>query len=199
METWREELHEDLYLEHHGIKGQKWGIRRYQNEDGTLTEAGKKRYGKKIEKAYGENSFFTSAHRKVSENGIYAKETKAARDTEYIRRIKEKYPNYGEIQDAPTTISIQTNEYLLSELDKGRNINDIVKDKALKKLDKDYNQALKREADYHEGTFKIMQQVSKEFADRYRDALLKDIGIEPSLDARELIRKHAAKMTYNWD
>ena len=30
---------------HHGIKGQKWGIRRYQNEDGTLTEAGKKRYG----------------------------------------------------------------------------------------------------------------------------------------------------------
>ena len=26
------------------VKGQKWGIRRYQNEDGTLTEAGKKRY-----------------------------------------------------------------------------------------------------------------------------------------------------------
>lgn len=32
------------YLSHHGIKGQKWGIRRYQNEDGTLTAAGKKRY-----------------------------------------------------------------------------------------------------------------------------------------------------------
>ena len=31
-------------LYHHGIKGQKWGIRRYQNEDGSLTEAGKKRY-----------------------------------------------------------------------------------------------------------------------------------------------------------
>ena len=31
-------------LTHWGIKGQKWGIRRYQNEDGTLTQAGKERY-----------------------------------------------------------------------------------------------------------------------------------------------------------
>ena len=35
------------YLYHHGIKGQRWGIRRYQNADGTWTEAGKKRYGSK--------------------------------------------------------------------------------------------------------------------------------------------------------
>ena len=34
----------DFRLYHHGILGQKWGIRRFQNSDGSLTPAGKKRY-----------------------------------------------------------------------------------------------------------------------------------------------------------
>lgn len=32
-------------LYHYGIEGQKWGVRRYQNEDGSLTPAGRERYG----------------------------------------------------------------------------------------------------------------------------------------------------------
>lgn len=36
---------EKTELQHWGIKGMKWGVRRYRNKDGTLTPAGKKRYG----------------------------------------------------------------------------------------------------------------------------------------------------------
>ena len=39
------------YLAHYGVKGQKWGVRRYQNEDGTLTEEGKARYYKHYQEA----------------------------------------------------------------------------------------------------------------------------------------------------
>ncbi len=35
---------ENTELTHHGILGMKWGVRRYQNKNGTLTAAGKKRY-----------------------------------------------------------------------------------------------------------------------------------------------------------
>lgn len=43
------------FLIHHGIKGQEWGERRFQNEDGSLTPEGRERYGiseKRQKKAY---------------------------------------------------------------------------------------------------------------------------------------------------
>ena len=42
-------LHDPNYIAHHGIKGQKWGVRRFQNPDGSLTPEGEKRYQKDIE------------------------------------------------------------------------------------------------------------------------------------------------------
>ena len=38
-------LGDSSYLEHHGIRGQRWGVRRFQNRDGSLTNAGRKRLG----------------------------------------------------------------------------------------------------------------------------------------------------------
>lgn len=51
-------------LYHYGILGQKWGIRRYQNEDGTWTAAGKQRYGEGD--SYGKKSSEVQSSKKKS-------------------------------------------------------------------------------------------------------------------------------------
>lgn len=58
------------YLEHHGILGQKWGIRRYQNSDGTLTAEGKKRYSDSSEKTKEYYSNKADTHRKKAESAL---------------------------------------------------------------------------------------------------------------------------------
>lgn len=45
------------YIKHHGVKGQKWGVRRFQNKDGSLTPAGTKRYGSKEAQVKGMKAF----------------------------------------------------------------------------------------------------------------------------------------------
>ena len=94
-------------LYHHGIKGQRWGVRRFQNEDGTLTEKGRRRYGEDLDindtsRQNVANIRYGEARRKYEA----AKLAKADRSTrrELKSRVKEakrikksvKYINEGE-------------------------------------------------------------------------------------------------------
>ena len=77
---------DELY--HHGIKGQRWGVRRYQNSDGSLTAAGRKRYDV-VDKAKKELSKRAEADRQ------YAVEDRAKGDALHKRYSgKNGYKNW---------------------------------------------------------------------------------------------------------
>ena len=67
-------IQNELY--HHGIKGQKWGVRRYQNADGSLTSAGRKKISKQYKKLEikGDNDL------KKQYNSMYVKSYNKAAD-----------------------------------------------------------------------------------------------------------------------
>ena len=69
-------------LAHHGILGQKWGVRRYQNEDGTLTPAGKRRMERKDNRWIKRNA--TKIHNKA-----YKKSQREMRKV--TRQLDRKY------------------------------------------------------------------------------------------------------------
>lgn len=75
------------YLAHYGVKGQKWGVRQWQNEDGTFTEAGKHRYGW----GYGRQTNPSSTP--TSPSGI-PRQRVGVQTTGYSRRTKRN-PQYS--------------------------------------------------------------------------------------------------------
>ena len=81
------------YLFHHGIKGQRWGIRRYQNDDGTLTNAGKERYGIESEKDLKKSKVYKIDRKEAMKEASKEKKqlVKDVGKKEAERLIKEKY------------------------------------------------------------------------------------------------------------
>ena len=93
-----------IYLKHHGILGQKWGIRRFQNPDGSLTAEGKKRYltNRQIEQVH--EAFSRSNYNDNISNEVFAitkadrKALKKAKN-ELYESLKEQKAIYKESKE----------------------------------------------------------------------------------------------------
>ena len=91
----------DNELQHFGIKGMKWGVRRYQNKDGSLTPAGKKRYDESDEeREKKEKSKKTKAKVATAAVATAAVATTAALNKDKIKKgvdfVNTKKPPKGE-------------------------------------------------------------------------------------------------------
>ena len=118
---------ESNYLTHYGIKGQKWGIRRQQNPDGSLTSAGRKRYSdsggirgavSKVKNAVTRrgSSSKAAAKKKQEEKEEKEKETLEQKKDRVLksRSAKELYENADlfttqELQSAYNRLSLERN------------------------------------------------------------------------------------------
>lgn len=83
------------YLVHYGVLGQKWGVRRYQNKDGTLTSAGKQRLQNKIDKAANSARYKANDSTKQAEKS----EAKAAEIERYGKYHEDVTREYQRLKD----------------------------------------------------------------------------------------------------
>ena len=90
-------------LKHYGVKGMKWGVRRYQNENGSLTEAGKKR----LKKYVNENGELTAkgldTFGKKVRAAAYRKEVKDNRKGFHSEEVFKEFLNMAEKMDKTET------------------------------------------------------------------------------------------------
>ena len=78
-------LTQEDYLQHHGVKGQKWGQRQYQNEDGSLTALGREHYGYGARAEYKNRIGLAKTNYKNTKNAINTRVQKGE------EKIEEKY------------------------------------------------------------------------------------------------------------
>lgn len=127
------------YLAHHGIKGQKWGIRRYQNSDGSYTTAGKERYRYPDKKMSSAEKYITRKMDKSAaksdkyETMAENRKAKTGKDSgliqSYLRNQGEKHLNRllagGDLLKSYRTMSMNDQR----TIDKGESFFNIIPDR----------------------------------------------------------------------
>jgi hypothetical protein len=96
---------------HHGVQGQKWGVRRYQNKDGSLTTAGKSHYYPRHGKS--------SVDKKKAE---YQKAYKTYRFKEEAEAVKNRYGRKGMIKASKYLRKGKTLEQAVNKLERQREL-----------------------------------------------------------------------------
>lgn len=86
-------VYNDESLRHHGILGMHWGVRRYQNKDGSLTSAGKKRYNKDYsskQRTRDRKLYGSKAEKRINKRMNQGEGVQSARHDEVVRKERKQ-------------------------------------------------------------------------------------------------------------
>lgn len=194
--------HSDGELVHHGILGQKWGVRRYQNADGSLTPEGMRRYGHMQKQ-----STDSSVTKRVKNdwhnlsNEQFRRKYQVSKD-EYSRRVKkygDPYMNSPMAQYAKKKIAKEAakkdirnmSDFELRNKAASRNSymhNNKNGDEIIKNFKQSDDFKYMKRAQYND---KKAQEIARKYIMDYAGAKLRDMGMKDSADARKYLANKA--------
>lgn len=177
------------WIAHHGILGQKWGVRRFQNANGTLTPEGRKRYqnsdgslNESAEKHIRDNLWGGNTGQDSERNKLGAKMNAELQSTKEAKAYNDLVKRRGiHIKDEHGNI-IKTNLSYLS--DDWSN-----PDKVFDEMIKD----MQIEDAYHKKDVEITNKHMMDWA----GALLKDLGYEDTQAGRDFLIKKGIISEYS--
>ena len=200
-------------LKHHGIKGMHWGVRRYQNPDGSLTDAGRKHYAVReskgtffdknrtwldsdLKKANGKGGYSNRiAVAKQIETAIKADKNVQAAERDCRATTRQAYSSYAELYNkhaADQGVSQRLNPKTFNWYNQmGRLDNDV--DEAVWSDRSNTATRMYKAIDQHESSFDRLidsrNAVANRYAKQYNDAVLRDIPHDGSKQAINRILK----------
>ena len=161
------------YLNHHGILGQKWGKRRFQNEDGTLTAEGKARYLDKKVSSDGKEYY------ELNRKGVkrFTKGTDGVNDRDLDAARENQAFKYNVLAGSNESSVVATH-----------NFNSRLKDINARFEKKYGKEAFKTE--------KYTKYIGQEWKKTMGNQLLKDFGEHPTL-GKEWVKEHPFMKIYD--
>lgn len=196
-----------MELYHYGVKGMRWGVRRYQNQNGSLTNAGKKRY--KATRGDFEKQFLGSNGDKADKmyNDVVDADRRLARTSKHYAKLNQEIDKaYKKIDNDPSYYTKKgwkakkASDKAIEARKKYQNAKGLAKATAwVEKLlannkaqhaafrkmvgNRNYNESVKKRDERYEAHAKATKGIKEEKA----GVILRDLGYEDTKKAREFV------------